>query len=308
MTDIDTDIDIDIITPEILYDLAYGYSDFKDTWYLYIISNLTELNLPEEIPKIVHFVLIQQLYEFDKDLEKDLILKIAKDCIISSKKYSELFKNGNGEEELPDLEIPNITQGLKYHTEKEIIKKQMEIIDLIREMLLKISMFVGMPKSINSFMILISNIPKNLFSLGYKRNAITKENSNGIDTINGKISQDSIHINSIMNDLFKGSEYFKDFYGDENSNDMRKNLISISSDLWYFINNHLYSSLLSFNDILDYKQTSLILISCIIPQDIPNSHIIEQYYQSAINFGSTIEELDNLKQLVSNFNQFIKSQ
>ena len=70
MTDIDTDIDIDIITPEILYDLAYGYSDFKDTWYLYIISNLTELNLPEEIPKIVHFVLIQQLYEFDKDLEK----------------------------------------------------------------------------------------------------------------------------------------------------------------------------------------------------------------------------------------------
>ena len=308
-----------IITPEILYELAYNYSNLSNSWYLYVISILTELNLPEEIPKILHFTIFQQLYKFNSNEDKELIVELGKNCILSSEKYLEMFKNGDI---LPDLIIPHNDNLLYNINEDEIIEKQKEIIDKIREILLKISMFVGMPKSINSFMILISSIPKKLLTNNFKRNQIFNEDPKGIDTINGKISQDSININSIILNLIQGSKYFKTFYKNSSSlsslsslssssssseeEDIKNQMLTAYPDLWYYIYHHIYSPLLGFNDIIGPKETSLGLISCILPQNLDDS-INDEYFQSAINFGCTIEEISNIKQLVLKLCEISKS-
>ncbi|RCK64169.1 hypothetical protein Cantr_10572 [Candida viswanathii] len=291
-----------VLTPEVLYDLAYGYPELCDTWYLYAIACLTELNLPEEIPRVFHFALIQQLYEYEHEPERrEFWVGVAQGSVSSSEEYAELFKNG---EELAELEIPGDKTGLKYDSVEEARQKQRLVVDSVHEMLLKISMFVGMPKSINSFMVLLSVTPKGLLSDEYKRRGIAKEDHAGVETIAGVISEESIDVDSVVSNLVRGSEYFETFYG-EAASDVRRDFLHTYPDLWYFVYHHVYSPLLGFNDVLDPRETSLALISCILPQGL--HHIqVDEYLQAALHFGATPSEVTHVKQLVTHIMELSK--
>ena len=68
------------ITPELLLKLAYSYPNLQNSWYLIAVATLTQLNLSEEIPKVFHFALRQQLLEFQNDsslLTNETMLKLA---------------------------------------------------------------------------------------------------------------------------------------------------------------------------------------------------------------------------------------
>ena len=124
------------------------------------MATLTQLNLSEEIPKVFHFAFTTTLLEFQNDsslLTNETMLKLAEDSISSSERFLIFIK----QVKLPDVLIPHtysekLPLNYKYHQGKDIRQTQQSIVDQIREVLLKISMFSGLPKSINSLLILKS--------------------------------------------------------------------------------------------------------------------------------------------------------
>ena len=61
------------------------------------MATLTQLNLSEEIPKVFHFALRQQLLEFQNDsslLTNETMLKLAEDSISSSERFLIFIKPG----------------------------------------------------------------------------------------------------------------------------------------------------------------------------------------------------------------------
>ena len=85
------------ITPELLLKLAYSYPNLQNSWYLIAVATLTQLNLSEEIPKVFHFALRQQLLEFQNDsslLTNETMLKLAEDSISSSERFLIFIKPG----------------------------------------------------------------------------------------------------------------------------------------------------------------------------------------------------------------------
>ena len=76
--------------------MAYSYPNLQNSWYL-IAATLTQLNLSEEIPKVFHFALRQQLLEFQNDsslLTNETMLKLAEDSISSSERFLIFIKQG----------------------------------------------------------------------------------------------------------------------------------------------------------------------------------------------------------------------
>ncbi|EMG49531.1 putative carboxymuconolactone decarboxylase, partial [Candida maltosa Xu316] len=223
-----------ILTPESLHTLIQKYPSLTNTWHLILISTLTQINLPEEIPTIITY-----LQDHDNN-------------------YTRL--------------IPRI-----------------------QDALLKVSMFCGMPKAINSFMTLKSVLPEDyLSSMTSNRENITEEGPNGEDTINGKLSIESIMKDRIADDLIRGSRYFEKMYGDDSGR--REDMIEASPDLWNYFHHHVNSPLLSYDAVLDNKDTSLCLIGCIVPQDV--NEMLKVELQGAVNHGATKEEVNDTVRFV----------
>ncbi|KAL6451101.1 SPBC17D11.03c Peroxisomal protein 2 [Candida maltosa Xu316] len=204
-----------ILTPESLHTLIQKYPSLTNTWHLILISTLTQINLPEEIPTIITY-----LQDHDNN-------------------YTRL--------------IPRI-----------------------QDALLKVSMFCGMPKAINSFMTLKSVLPEDyLSSMTSNRENITEEDR-------------------IADDLIRGSRYFEKMYGDDSGR--REDMIEASPDLWNYFHHHVNSPLLSYDAVLDNKDTSLCLIGCIVPQDV--NEMLKVELQGAVNHGATKEEVNDTVRFV----------
>ena len=308
------------ITPELLLKFAYSYPNLQNSWYLIAVATLTQLNLSEEIPKIFHFALRQQLLEFQNDsnlLTNEIMLKLAKDSISSSEKFLDIYQTGV---KLPDVLIPHtysekLPLNYKYHQSKDIRQTQQSIVDQIREVLLKISMFSGLPKSINSLLILKSVTPTALtnsnsnsnINLPKRKNIVEPieeknitpnitPNMNVTDTIDGKISSESIIVDQIVTNLIEGSDYWNTIYSNKLNLRIKKEMLRTYPDLWYFVYHHIYGPLISFTEILSSQKTSFSLIACMIPQDV-NSQL-KGHLKGAINNGATKEEVNNVIQLV----------
>ena len=71
----------------------------------------------------------------------------------------------------------------KYHQGKDIRQTQQSIVDQIREVLLKISMFSGLPKSINSLLILKSVTPTALTNSNTDTNISLPKRKNIVEPI-----------------------------------------------------------------------------------------------------------------------------
>lgn len=304
------------ITPELLLKLAYSYPNLQNSWYLIAVATLTQLNLSEEIPKVFHFALRQQLLEFQNDsslLTNETMLKLAEDSISSSERFPDIYQTGV---KLPDVLIPHtysekLPLNYKYYQGKDIRQTQQSIVDQIREVLLKISMFSGLPKSINSLLILKSVTPTALtnsntdtnISLPKRKNIVepieentTTNTQNVVDTIGGKISNGSIVVDQIVTNLIEGSEYWNTIYSNKLNIRIKKEMLRAYPDLWYFVYHHIYGPLISFTEILSPQKTSFSLIACMIPQDV-NSQL-KGHLKGAINNGATKEEVNNVIQLV----------
>ena len=95
-----------VLTAERLVKLAYNYPNLHNSWYLIACAALTVINEPQEIPKVFHFALRQQLLEYSQEkslLTDTYLLKLAQDSISSSERFKDFDAVGV---KLPDLMIP----------------------------------------------------------------------------------------------------------------------------------------------------------------------------------------------------------
>ncbi|KAL6451046.1 PXP2 Peroxisomal protein 2 [Candida maltosa Xu316] len=309
-----------LLTAERLVHLAYKYPRLANNWYLIATACLTVINQPDEIPKVYHFALRQQLLTTntsDALLTDKNLLQLAEDSIKSAKHYSDLTAVGVN---LPDILIPpTLFKNFKYKYDKgeDIHRCQERVTDKIREAILKSIALIGLPKVINSLMILKTVTPSRLRSgttparpsivhPGHIPSAsIVSEDVNGtkfddskdmVETIDGPISAGLVNDKQVMSDLKRGSDFWNSVYRNKINTRIKNQMLTAYPDLWYFAYHHVYSPLLSFTDIVDGKETSLCVVACLIPQDVNPQ--LKGHLKGALNNGATKEELNDVRSLV----------
>ena len=334
-----------LLTAERLVRLAYKYPSLSNTWYLIATACLTVINQPDEIPKLYHFALRQQLLQDPTSsscttstsslLTDKYLIQLAKDSIDSAKKYQDLTAVGIN---LPDILIPNtyyqnLPLNFKFSKNEDIFNFQDKLTARFREVILKSIALIGLPKVINSLMILKTVTPTNLKSgniperscivnpghipsasilsedvngtrfddnkIKFKENLLlssASSSSSSVDTIDGPISQSSINIKQIESDLIRGSNFWNSIYQNKINTRIKNQMFNAYPDLWYFTYHHIYSPLLSFIDIINAKETSMCVVACLIPQDVNPQ--LKGHLKGALNNGNTKEELNDVRSLV----------
>jgi alkylhydroperoxidase/carboxymuconolactone decarboxylase family protein YurZ len=183
-----------LLTPERLLKISYSYPLLLNSWYLVACACLTVVNEVDEIPKVLHFALRQQLVRSDgfadpnkdiggnsritdsritdsrsesrSDLENPLtnkyLLQLASDSISSAAKYQDLTTVGV---KLPDVLIPYgyyEKLPLKFNSSEDIHNVQFGVASKLREVILKCSALAGLPKTINGLMLLRGVTPSSI--------------------------------------------------------------------------------------------------------------------------------------------------
>ncbi|KAI5965487.1 hypothetical protein KGF57_000753 [Candida theae] len=317
---------MNVLSAERLVRLAYKYPALSNTWYLIATACLTVVNQPQEIPKLYHFALRQQLLVNPTSKEasstslltEPSLIKLAQDSINSAKQFQDMSAVGVN---LPDVLIPHsyykeFPLQFKYSKHVDIIAMQDQLTARFREVILKSIALSGLPKAINALMILKTVTPTNLksgltperpriVSPGHIPSAsIVSEDVYGtkfdkeddtVDTIDGPISESSIHPQQIASDLVRGSEFWSRVYS-KISNRVKNQMLTAYPDLWYHAFHHVYAPLLSYTKIISGKETSLCVVACLIPQDVNPQ--LKGHLRGALNNGATKEELDNVRSMV----------
>lgn len=316
-----------VLTAERLVRLAYKYPALQSSWYLIATACLTVVNQPQEIPKVYHFALRQQLLANPASQESTSpslltdasLIRLAQDSINSAKKYEDLSAVGVN---LPDVLISHtyyeqLPLKFKYSKHVDIIAMQDQLTARFREVILKSVALSGLPKAINALMILKTVTPTNLksgltperpriVSPGHIPSAsIVSEDVHGTkfdkedeateDTIDGPISELSIHPQQIASDLVRGSNFWNSVYGKIN-NRVKNQMLTAYPDLWYHAFHHVYAPLLSYTKIISGKETSMCVVACLIPQDVNPQ--LKGHLKGALNNGATKEELNNVRSMV----------
>lgn len=318
-------VKMSLLTAERLVRLAYKYPSLQNSWYLIACACLTVVNKPNEIPKVVHFALRQQLLEFSSDnclLTDKYLLTLARDSISSADKYRDLTAVGVN---LPDILIPysyydKLPLRFKYSKSEDIHATQMMITSKVREVLLKCAALSGLPKSINALMIMKSVTPTSMRPSavperpatvypGHVRSSdIVQEDVAGtkfesdsvdspaLDTIDGPISTESINRSQLQSDLKRGSNFWNSIYTSKVNTRIKRQMVNAYPDLWNYAFQNVYAPLLSFTDILSAKETSMCVVASLIPQDVNPQ--LKGHLRGAVNVGASKEELDELRLLV----------
>lgn len=282
------------------------------------------MNQPQEIGKVLHFALRQQLLESlnpqDKPLLTDpYLLKLAEDSISSAAKFDEFTAVGVN---LPDILIPytyhdKFPLPYKYSRTEDINAAQIQVAARIREALLKIAPIAGLPKSINALTALHKVTPTALRAPSKAMRPATIQpghvNSSSIvqedvagtrfedqlidtrDTIDGPICKKSVNSKEISDNFVRGSLFWENIYG-KVSNRVKNQMFSAYPDLWQYAIHNVYSPILSFEDIIPAKETSFCVVAALIPQDVPPT--LKGHVRGAVNLGATKEELTSIRLLV----------
>lgn len=316
--------DMVVLTAERLVKLAYKYPSLHSNWYVFASTALAVVNQPQEIGKVLHFALRQQLLELaspsDKSLLTDVyILKLAEDSIASAAKYDDFTAVGVN---LPDILIPytyhdKLPLPYKYNRSEDIQAAQRVVANKIREAILKIAPISGLPKSINALTALRKVTPNSVkpdlkprrpcvMAPGHvSSSALVHEDVAGtrfeneaiatLDTIDGPVSAQSLNSNAILEQTVRGSDFWSAIYG-KIRNRVKAQMYNAYPDLWQYAFNNVYGPILSFTDVLNAKETSLCVVSSLIPQDV--NPTLKGHLKGAVNVGASKEELDCLRQLV----------
>ncbi|KAI3404050.1 hypothetical protein KGF56_003086 [Candida oxycetoniae] len=322
-----------ILTAERLVSLAYRYPHLQNTWYLIATACLTVINQPQEIPKLYHFALRQQLLEDPNSSTPDspslltnhYLIQLAQDSISSAKKYQDLSAVGVN---LPDILIPHgyyqeLPLRFKFSKNEDIHQMQDHLTSRFREVILKSVALSGLPKAINALMVLKTVTPSNLkpgiyperpciVRPGYMPSAsIISEDVFGTkfdkdddddgdflqDTVNGPISESSINKQQIAQDLIRGSRFWTSVYT-KISLRVKNQMLTAYPDLWHYAYEHVYAPLLSYTQIISAKETSMCVVACLIPQDVNPQ--LKGHLKGALNNGATKEELNDIRSMVFN--------
>lgn len=165
----------------------------------------------------------------------------------------------------PD-EVPVIFEYMISKTSGE--KEQYKVAQEIREAILKSAALGGLPKAINSLMKLKAATPENLRETTVQR------------------SQSDVGQ--------RGATFFDQVYGKINRRVMNQ-MSTAYPDLGDYALNHVYAPLLSYTGIIGPKETSLVVIASLVPQDVNPQ--LKGHLKGALNNGATKEEVMQVREL-----------
>lgn len=246
-----------VLTAQRLQKLA-TWEHLSNTWYIIATVTLTVCNKPQEIPKLYHYAL------HTHDLKETPSTELYNKCELIEKKFQDIKATGT------DL-------GYNPYSKYDLDKKIYQTTDKMRECILKTSALSGLPKAINSLMILKDTTP-----LVYRTN---KDLPNRKPITNWE---------DYEREQKRGEEYWNNVYT-KISNRVTNQMSSSYADLWEYTISHVYSPLLSYNEILTPKETSLVVISSLVPQDVIPQ--LKGHVKGALNAGIPKEEVESAQNM-----------
>lgn len=194
----------------------------------------------------------------------DRLAKLASTPLLSKSWYfvaAATFSVCNQPDEIPKI-FEYMINNQTSHDDQLAVAQQ------IREALLKGAALGGLPKTINSLTQLKNVTP---------------------DSLREKSTQ-----RPPLGDLDRGASFFDAVYG-KISPRVRNQMASAYPDLAQYAINHVYAPLLSYTKILSPKETSLVVIACLIPQDVNPQ--LKGHLKGALNNGATKEEVEAVRQM-----------
>lgn len=243
------------------------WEHLNDSWYLIATVTFTVCNKPNEIPKLYHYAMhTKNMKEIPNQLLYDKVTKIVD-------KYADVKATGKDLNFNPygkfntNINYNNTTTNNNKINRSEYYKTT----DKIREGILKTAALSGLPKAINSMMILKDNTPLEF------RSEINKTNREEIK------SWEQYQLVQK-----RGKEYWDKVYTKISSR-VTNQMSSSYPDLWTYTIENVYSPLLSFNQVLTPSETSLVVIASLVPQDVNPQ--LKGHLKGAINSGIPIDKV-----------------
>lgn len=254
------------LTPARLVQLSQ-FPLLKNSWYFIAAATFSVLNQPNEVPKLVHYALKESQYDLAGKKVTDPE-KLAQDAIERANLIKKLSQDGDCND--PNFRHP---ENLFSLDEKENLKVQFHVAQTTREAILKSLALGGIPKAINA--------------MAYVKNASPTE-------LRDTHPQRDFSVASTEEVRERGIKFWKQVYG-KVSDRIINNINSSYPDLWEYAKNHIYSPLLSYSDILTPAETSLVIIGCLVPQDVNPQ--LKGHLKGALNNGASPEEVVQARQL-----------
>ncbi|SMN21028.1 similar to Saccharomyces cerevisiae YJR111C Putative protein of unknown function [Maudiozyma saulgeensis] len=266
-----------ILNAQRLLQLYQFNPKLKDIWYLTAAATFSVANQPQEIPKLYHYAMLlsnENSYKYRVTLAYKTIELLS---------------------EQPEKRMSMINEIYEKPTDL-----QRQVSARFRETLLKTGALAGLPRAINGLHTLKEFTPESLLP----------EASN-IDPWNAAMGgedpcpqifterEQMRHTENVNNVMRRGLDQWNMIYN-KVSNRVVNNLNSSYPDLWYFTLMHVYGPLFSFDSILSKQETSLVVISSLVPQDVNPQ--LRGHLKGALNVGcdyDTVEAVRRLSILVS---------
>lgn len=255
-----------LLTAQRLVAISKWNGGFSYINYLIAASTLSVCNQSAEIPKLYHCALMMS--EADQ-VDESKLLKIANEAV-------SLCEKNDSEE------ITRIIDDLY----KSPTKYQKDLTEKLREALLKTSPLGGLPKAINGLHELSKVTPKSLAS-PYQH--VPKNATTALDLFPmiKRTLDENDHVE-------RGMKHWNHLYG-KVSGRVINNLNRSYPDLWYYTMSHAYGPLLSFSEVLNAQETSLVIISSLVPQDVNPQ--LWGHLKGALNVGCSKEEIERARSL-----------
>lgn len=208
---------------------------------------------------------------FHMALSKHHRLANAEQAIRLAAQIQELTNSG----EIPDtLELAFPDLELISQDQQAVVARR------IREGLLKGAALGGLPKIINALTFLKNSTPSKL-----------RENTN---------LRDSAGLDSQQVEQ-RGSELWNNVYG-KVSKRVKGQLETAYPDLLSYALQHVYGPLLSYDGVLSAKEGSLVIIACLVPQDVNPQ--LKGHLRGALNNGASRDEVDEARQMAIEISQW----
>ncbi|AGO10604.1 AaceriABR151Wp [[Ashbya] aceris (nom. inval.)] len=239
----------------------------ENIWYLVAAAAFNSCNEPREIPMLYHFALLRHSSgsaddPSDEDIARKVVKLFDRDEVSRRAMFNQWYRTP--------------TAGHRQITQR------------FRETLLKSGALSGLPRAINSLHVLAQETPESLLP---EHGEVKLEEANF-----GQLFAHAARNNGMDQDAMvaRGLDHWRHIYG-KVSERVANNLNASYPDLWYHAVVNVYGPLLSHSGPLDARDTSLVIIASLVPQDV-NAQLWG-HLRGAENVGCAPEAIECARQL-----------
>lgn len=259
-----------ILNPQRLLQLYQFHPKLKNLWYLVAATTFSVANQPQEIPKLYHYAMLlcnENANKYRVTLAHKTTELLAKDPIDRWNAINQIYLHPS-------------------ESQKTITAK-------IREALLKTGPLAGLPRAINGLHVLKEYTPYSLLSDAYEIDPWEAAMGNA-PPCSGTLRKIPEKIEDDQEIIQRGLHQWNSIYNKVSSR-VVNNLNSSYPDLWYFTLCHVYGPLFSYDKILSKQETSLVVISSLVPQDVNPQ--LRGHLKGALNIGCDFETIEAVRRL-----------